>query len=514
MSSELVIRATQEGSQIALLENKQLVEFHEERYADQFNVGDIYLGKVRRIVKGLNAAFVDIGHAKDAFLHYLDLGVQFPSFCAYKDHVHKEGYTSLAAFERKEGLQKEGKIDEVLGRDTCLLVQIEKMPIAQKGPRISCQLSLVGRYLILVPFGEGVSVSRRIAQTKERTRLLRLVQSMCPANFGIIVRTASEGVSAAELHKDLTSRTDAWEGGMQQLHGAKPQQRIIGEARRSMLMLRDMLSDDLEALYTNKETLYEEVKAYVRDISPQKEKVVRLYEGKASIFEHFGVHKQLRSSFGRRVRLPGGGSLVIDQTEALHVIDVNSGKNIKEEDQESNALQVNLNAVPEISRQIRLRNLGGIIVTDFIDMRDRAHKAEIYNAMKEAMAKDRSKSTVLPLTKFGLMQMTRHRVRPSIRIDNSEKCPSCSGTGKVTNLLGLADLIEQHIEYLFKQQYLRALSIRVHPYLYAYFTKGLLSKKFHWWWKYRRTISLKKDSSLSITTFKFQDHKGTNIDLE
>ena len=513
MSSELIIRTTQEGSQIALLEEKQLVEFHEERQSDKFNVGDIYLGKVRKVVAGLNAAFVDIGHSKDAFLHYLDLGTQFPSLCAYTEEVRRNKYQPLSEFTLKKGIEKEGKIAEIVTKGDTLLVQIEKVPISQKGARISCQLSLAGRYLILSPFSEGIFISRRISQSKERARLARLVDTICPKNFGIIVRTAAKGVSAAEFHRDLKARTTAWEESLRRLRGAQMRTRIIGEERKSTLLLRDMLSNELSSIYTDKESLYEEIQQYVREILPKKESIVHLHEGKDSVFEHFNVEKQLRSSFGRRVRLPGGGSLVIEQTEALHVIDVNSGKNVKEEDQESNALHVNLNAVVEICRQIRLRDLGGIIVIDFIDMREKEHKADVYEAMKKAMEKDRSKSTLLPLTKFGLMQITRHRVRPSVHIDSSEKCPSCDGTGKIANALATGDLIERHIEYFFKQQHARALFIELHPYLYAYFTKGMLSKRVQWKWKYKRSVSLKANPKLGVTEFYFYDHKREAIDL-
>ena len=513
MSSELIIRATQEESQIALLEEKQLVEFHEDRQSDKFNVGDIYLGKVRKVVAGLNAAFVDIGHSKDAFLHYLDLGTQFLSLCTYIGEVQRNKYQPLSEFTLKESIEKEGKIAEVVSKGDTLLVQIEKVPISQKGARISCQLSLAGRYLILSPFSEGIFISRRISQAKERARLARLVDTICPKNFGIIVRTAAKGVSAAEFHKDLKARTTAWETALKRLQSAQVRTRIIGEERKSTLLLRDMFSNELGSIYTNKESLYEEIQQYVREILPKKESIVHLYEGKVPIFEHFNVEKQLRSSFGRRVRLPGGGSLVIDQTEALHVIDVNSGKNVKEEDQESNALHVNLNAVVEICRQIRLRDLGGIIVIDFIDMREKDHKTEVYETMKKTMSSDRSKYTLLPLTKFGLMQITRHRVRPSVHIDNSEKCPSCSGTGKIVNALSTGDLIEKHIEYFFTQRRTRALSIELHPYLYAYFTKGIFSKRIHWKLKYKRSVSLRSDPNLGVTEFRFLDHKGEVIDL-
>ena len=514
MGSELIIRATQSGSQIALLEEKQLVEFHEEHYSDKFNVGDIYLGKVRRVVSGLNAAFVDIGHTKDAFLHYLDLGAHFPSLCSYVNKLREGSSESLSELSLEESIEKDGKIDGTLSRGNLVLVQIEKEPISQKGHRVSTRISLSSRHLILTPFSKGVFISRRIRSSKERTRLLRLVQSMCPNNFGLIIRTAAEGISAGDLHKDLKDRLTEWNEITEQLKGARSKERIMAAARRPMLILRDMLHADLEALHVNKEPLYREIKRYIHEAAPEQEHLVKLYEGTQPFFEYFGVERQLRTSFGRHVRLPGGGSLVIDQTEALHVIDINSGKSLQESDQEATALRVNLNAVPEVSRQIRLRNLGGIIIIDFIDMREQEHRLEVQNKMKEAMSKDQSRYTILPLTRFGLMQMTRHRVRPSIRIDKSERCPACRGSGKVSNVLGLADLIEQHLDYLITQRHLPKLSITLHPYLYAYFSKGLISTQLRWWWKYKKYIPLRKEPGLGITEFIFRDAKGDPIPLD
>ena len=515
MSSELVIRATQEGAQIALLEDKQLVQFHEERYTDKFNVGDIYLGRVRKVVAGLNAAFVDIGHKKDAFLHYLDLGIQFPSLHAYMDEVRRTGKVpDLDTFSLKPALEKEGKITDVLSRDTEVLVQVGKVPISQKGIRLSSHMTLIGRYLILIPLSDGVSISRRISRAKERARLLTLVKSICPKHFGIIVRTAASGVAASELHKDLNERLATWTQVFNALYKARTGTRLMGEERRANLLFRDLLARDLESLHTDDKQIYGDIQHYVQSSLPEKERLLHLYEGKTPLFEHYGIERQLRSSFGRRLRLAGGGSLIIEQTEALHVIDVNSGKNVREEDQESNALRVNLNAVPELIRQIRLRDLGGIIVIDFIDMSQAEHRSEVYKAMKTSMSKDRTKYSILPLTKFGLMQITRHRVRPPIRMDTQEKCPTCHGSGKVSNLLSVGDLIEKHIDYLFKERNHRGLSVTVHPYLYAYFTKGLLSKLLKWKLRYRRSIHLHMDSAFSVTKYEFKDDRDLVINLD
>ena len=514
MSSELIIRATQKGSQVALLEEKQLVELHEEKYEDKFNVGDVYLGEVKKIVAGLNAAFIDIGGAKDAFLHYLDLGPYFYTLQAYLTHIRKKKVVpSIADIVTEQALTKDGKISDVLKKGDEVLVRIEKVPMATKGARVSCKFAFAGRYLILSPFSDHITISKRIEESEERNRLLRLVQSIKPTYFGVIIRTAGKGVASSHLVQDLQKHIKNWDAGMQKLLEAKIRQKIIGEIHLPQLLLRDLLSDSIENITTNDSVIYQSLKAHIQEIKPEKEKIIQLYEGKYDIFELFKVQNQLRSSLARYVRLAGGGTLVIDQTEALHVIDVNSGKNTKESDQEENALQVNKNAVEEIARQIRLRDLGGIIIIDFIDMRALEHKKIIFDEMKKSMSKDRSKHNLLPITKIGLLQMTRHRVRPALKIDTSEKCPTCQGTGKTSHIMGLSELIEKHITYLFTEEKKKSLTIHLHPYLYAYFTKGILSRQRRLRWHYKKPIQFIENQNLAITAFKFIDELQEDIEL-
>lgn len=515
MSNELIISNAQDGCRIALLRDKTLVEYHQESEGSKFTVGDIYLGVVTKVVQGLNAAFIDVGYHKDAFLHYLDLGPQFSSLQKFTKLVRsRKIFGKLEKFTLEPDIDKHGKIGQQLTKGQIIPVQIVKEPISTKGPRLSCELSLAGRYLVLVPFSNAISISKKITSSDERKRLLRLIQSIKPENFGVIVRTVAEGVEVADLDRDLRQLIKTWEEGIARLPDAQPRDKLIGELNKTSALLRDLLNESFDNILVDDKKLYEEIKAFIRTISPEQEKIVKLYAGKAKLFEFYGIERQIKSAFGQTVSLKGGGYLVIEHTEALHVIDVNSGnKSNREEDQETTALSVNTEAAREIARQLRLRDMGGIIVVDFIDMKNPEHKRLIYKIMKEELSQDKAKSTVLPLSKFGLMQITRERVRPQLNIVTMEVCPACNGTGKIGASILVSDQIERQLEYLIRKQNERHLVLAVHPYLYAYFTKGFPSVRMRWFFTYWRWIRLEENTSLGITEFKFLNREGEEIQL-
>jgi len=517
LSNELIISATHEGSRIALLKDKTLVEFHNEEEGSKFVVGDIYLGTVKKVVQGLNAAFIDIGYEKDAFLHYLDLGPQFNSLQKFTKLVRTKKITGgrLEKFQLEKDIDKHGKIGQQLTKGQLIPVQVVKEPISTKGPRLSCDVSIPGRYLVLVPFSSTVSVSKKITSSEERKRLLRLIQSIKPENFGVIIRTVAEGKEVAELDKDLRTLVKNWDEGIARLVTANPREKVIGELNKTSSILRDLLNESFDNIQVDDKKIYEEIRTYIQNNAPDKEKIVKLYSGKAKIFEHFGVEKQIKAAFGQTVSLRGGGYLIIEHTEALHVIDVNSGnKSNREQNQETTALSVNLEAAREISRQLRLRDMGGIIVVDFIDMKSMDNKKLIYATVKEEMgASDRARHTVLPLSKFGLMQITRERVRPQMNIATKEVCPTCNGTGKITASILVSDQIEKNIEHLFVQQNEKHLVIALHPYLHAYFTSGIISQRVKWYFRYKRWVTLVKDTSMAMTEFKFLNRDGEEIEL-
>ncbi len=517
MSTELLIDSAQNGSRIALLQDKQLLELHSEGMDNQFKVGDIYLGTVRKIVNGLNAAFIDVGYEKDAFLHYQDLGPNVNSMLKFTKMVRNNNFQNylLKGFENEPEIDKIGKIEKVLSKTNQVLVQVVKEPISTKGPRLSCELSLPGRYLVLVPFSDTVNVSKKIRSNEERKRLLRLINSIKPANFGVIIRTVAEGQSVTELDKDLRNLLDSWEGGMSKLLKAKSRDKIIGEMSMASSLIRDLLNESFDAITVEEESTYDQIRSYIRSIAPEKEKIVKLHHGKVKLFESFGIEKQIKSLFGQTVSLPQGGYVIIEHTEALHVIDVNSGnKSNQESDQESTALKTNMVAAKEIARQLRLRDMGGIIVVDFIDMKKAENKKAIFEVMMQEMKTDRSKHTVLPLSKFGLMQITRQRVRPEVNIVTKETCPSCNGTGKIQASILIADKLEHDLQHIATIQNVAKIQIGLHPYLHAYFTQGLISQRMKWFFKYYKWIKLIRDSSLPVTEYRFLDESGEEIELQ
>ena len=516
MANELVINVAKDGFRIALLKDGGLIEYHLEEKDQQFTVGDIYLGTVKKLAPSLNASFVDIGYKKDAFLHYSDLGPQFKSLhkfmqLATKGKV-KDGRLDQVTMAPE--LEKLGKIADVLTRNQQILVQVVKEPISSKGPRLSAELSIAGRYMILVPFIDTVNISKRITSSNERNRLIRLITSIKPKNFGVIVRTAAEGREAAKLDKDLKDLVKKWEEGIKNLKKATPKDVVIGEMNRASSILRDMLNESFDNIVVDNTESYEEIKQYIHKIAPEKEKIVRQHRGKSKLFEHFGIEKQLKMLFGQTVNLQGGGYLIIEHTEAMHVVDVNSGsKTATQEDQEEMVLQLNLAAAKEVARQLRLRDMGGIIVVDFIDMKNPEHKKEVYQQMKAHLKEDRSKTTVLPISRFGVMQLTRQRVRPEMNVVTKEQCPSCGGTGKIDAAIAVAEQIERALQLVLETQNEKGVTLFLHPYLYAYFTKGLFSKRLKWLFRYKRWVKLAKDSSIGVTDFKFMSKQGEQIEL-
>ncbi len=518
MSNELVITSTQKGQRIALLNNKRIVEYHVDEVSTDFTVGDIYLGVVRKVAPGLNSAFIDIGHERDAFLPYSDLGNNFPSLNKFARAVmmQKNPALRLTGFKMEAELDKFGKIAQILQKNHQILVQIIKEPIGTKGYKLSSDISIAGRYVVLVPFSNAVNISKKIVNKEERQRLLRLISSVKPANFGVIVRTVAEGRDVEELTRDMVLLVEKWEDGIKQLSEAKPLDKIIGEMNRASSILRDMLTDNFDTIWADDRATYDDIRQYVRSISPTQEKIVKLYTAKVKMFEQFGLEKQLKMLFGKLVSMPSGGYLIIEHTEALHVIDVNSGTQAgQEQDLESTALRVNLEAATEIARQLRIRDMGGIIVIDFIDMRAPDHKRQVYQQMRDEMKSERAKYTVLPLSKFGLMQITRQRVRPEMNVVTLENCPTCAGTGTIGASILVEDSITQLVEYLITKQNEKGFTITLHPYLYAYFTKGgWFSRQSKWFFKYRRRVKLLADASFGLTQYTATNQQGEQIEVE
>jgi ribonuclease G len=514
VNKELVIDSTPAEVVIALLNDRRLLELHRERRNNSFSVGDIYLGRVKKIMPGLNAAFIDVGYEKDAFLHYLDLGPQFSSFNIFTKRVlgAKQSGHLLDQFKLEPDIEKAGKITQVLSQNQPVLVQIAKEPISSKGPRITSEISIAGRYMVLVPFSDKVSVSQKIRNPEERDRLKKLVNSIRPAHFGFIVRTVAENKGVSEIEADIADLMNKWKELCQAIVGASAPIKIHGELDRTSAILRDLLNDSFSSIQVNDQGLYDEIRNYLSTIAPTKVNILKLYKGKIPVFDHFGIERQIRASFGKNVTMKSGAYLVIEHTEAMHVIDVNSGTRSKGEgNQDQNALEVNLEAASEVARQLRLRDMGGIIVVDFIDMVNPDNRKLLFDRLRDEMATDRAKHQILPPTKFGLVQITRQRVRPEMNVKTAEKCPSCNGTGEIGTTVTLVDEIEAKLKFIMREQNEKKITLSTNPYLAAYFTSGLMSPRTKWFLKYKKWINVRSVDSYSMLEYRFVLPDGQEI---
>lgn len=512
MNKELVIDASSSDVvRIALLEEKRLVELHNEKPDNEFAVGDLYLGRVKKIVPGLNAAFVDVGYEKDAFLHYLDLGPQLRSLQKYVSATRKKKSNQklLNNFKLEADINKEGNVNEVLTQGQEIVVQVAKEPISTKGPRITCELSIAGRFLVLVPFSNRISVSSRIKSKTEKVRLKSLIESIKPENFGVIIRTVAENKKVAELDQDLKDLVSRFEGLRSTIQEAKPPQKILGELSKSAALLRDMLNPTFNGIAINDPVYYDEIKSYLNTIAPDRANILKLHKSKTPIFDHFGIEKQIKALFGKNVTMKSGAYLVIEHTEALHVVDVNSG-NVSKSDvnQETNALRVNIEAAEEIARQLRVRDMGGIIVIDFIDLRKAESRKELLTKMKEFMKSDKAKHHILPPSKFGLVQITRQRVRPEMDIKTSEVIPTADGEKEVRATILLVDDIENELNNKIAKVNGK-LTIHCHPFIRAYFKQG--NYQWKWFLRYKKWISITSSNSLPLVDFSFLNAKGESV---
>ncbi len=517
MISELVVDVQPKEISIAVLEDKKLVEIQKEAQDESFSVGNVYVGKVKKLMPALNAAFVDVGYKKDAFLHYLDLGIQFNSFLKFQEIAkEKKKPLQLQKMRLMPEIKKDGSISDTLKVGQELLVQIAKEPISTKGPRLTSEISFAGRFLILIPLTDRVSVSQKIKSREERARLRQLLRSIKPKNYGVIVRTNAEGKRVAELDAELKVLVKRWESNIAKLPKAKCPSIIYEETARTVAILRDIFDPSFEHIHINNKDVFKQVTDYISLIAPNRKKVVKLYNGAQPIYDNFGITKQVKSLFGKTVTFKKGAYLIIEHTEALHVIDVNSGNRNKSTlGQEDSAFEVNVAAAEEIARQLRLRDMGGIIVIDFIDMSQGDHRTKLLAKMQEFMEKDRARHNILPLSKFGLMQITRQRVRPEMEIATSEDCPTCLGKGKIKSSILFTDTLEGKIEYLVKKLKVKKFSLHVHPYVAAFIQQGLFSLKRKWRKKFNTPgLKIIANQNLGFLQYEFYDKDENEIDLK
>ncbi len=517
MKSELIVDVQPGDVSIALLEDSRLVSLQKEARNIAYAVGDIYLAKVKKLMPGLNAAFVNVGYEKDAFLHYLDLGSHFASYSAFVSQLlgDRSKVPALSKQKLLPDIDKHGSITDQLQPGRELLVQIVKEPISSKGPRLTTEITFTGRFLVLIPFSDKISISQKIKTTEEKLRLRQLVESIKPKNFGVIVRTSAEGKRVAELNHELKTLLQCWEDTIAKAQRAAVPSLIFEEESRIVGMLRDVFSPSFESITVNNPDIYSQIAKYVALIAPERKDIVKLYDKDEPIFDHFSITRQIKSSFGKTVSFKSGAYIIIEHTEALHVIDVNSGNRTKAgSDQETNALEVNLRAADEIARQLRLRDMGGIIVVDFIDMAKAEHRQELYDHMREIMANDRARHNILPLSKFGLMQITRQRVRPALDITTTETCPSCFGKGEVQPSLLFTDTLREKIDYLINVLQVKDFIVYVHPFVDAYIKRGIFSSLYGRWRRSMgRCFKVMPDESLAYLQYRVLDKDRNEINL-
>jgi ribonuclease G len=426
----------------------------------------------------------------------------------------RDGQTDyLQSLDLLPDINKNGKMEEVLKPNQEILVQVVKEPISTKGPRLSSEISLPGQYVVLVPFGKVVSVSKKIRSSEERRRLKAVAEGLCPPNFGMIVRTAATGKDLEGLRKDIEDIQDRWKRMTLALPGARPPAKVLSEHARATSILRDMLSHGFDAIHTDDPRSHQEIEEYLREHQPEMLRGLKLYKGKVPLFHFMGIEKQIKASFGKVASMSNGAYLVIEHTEAMHVIDVNSGsKNLSNQTLEETALKVNMEAATEIARQLRLRDMGGIIVIDFIDMKKPENRKVLFEHLRKVMKSDRAKHSILPMSKFGLVQITRQRVRPQIDIQTAEVCPTCNGTGKIQASILITDEISNNLEFLIRQNKETKLSLHVNPFVAAFLRRGLLrSVQFGWFHTYWQWIPIKEDPALPFTTVRYVNGRGEEI---
>ena len=464
---------------------------------------------------GLNAAFVNVGYEKDAFLHYLDLGAHFATYAEFLKQLFadRKRLPKLSQLKPLPDIDKHGSVSDALVPGQELLVQIVKEPISSKGPRLTTEISFTGRYLVFTPFADKISISQKIKSSEEKIRLRQLIDSIKPRNFGVIVRTSAEGKKVAELNHELKSLIQAFEEACAKAQRAQAPALVFEEQNRVVGILRDVFSPSFENIYVNDSDTYDQLRKYVNLIDPERAGIVKLYDKDTPIFDNFSVTRQIKSSFGKTVSFKSGAYIIIETTEALHVIDVNSGNRSKAgNDQETNALEVNLRAADEIARQLRLRDMGGIIVVDFIDMAKPEHRQELYEHMREVMANDRARHNILPLSKFGLMQITRQRVRPALDVRVNEQCPSCGGKGEVGPSILFTDTLFDKLEYMVKNLGMRDFIMYVHPFVEAYLKKGLFHTIYgSWRSKLGRCFKIMPDESMAYLQYRLVDKERNEV---
>ena len=503
MQKEIVINASDNQHRIAIVEDGRLAELFVESDERERMVGDIFLGTVVKVMAGIQACFLDIGLDQDAFLHFSDVGHGFKEFGAITgddEDIDTEDEEEETRPRRKRHYQQP-RVNLQKGQE--VIVQIFKEPVGNKGVRVTTEVSLPGRFLVLMPFDDSLGVSRKIQNFKERRRLRRIARSILPSGYGAIIRTVAEGRDEDMLSNDLQQLVQSWREVEKTLKKSKAPTLLYKDASASSSVIRDLFSDDVTRVAVDSKKMYRQIRGYINGVSPHKVQVVELHAGRDPIFDELGIEKQIAQLLSRKVWLKSGGYIIIEHTEAMKVIDVNSGRYAAKSEQEMNSLRTNLEAVREISRQIRLRDLGGIIVIDFIDMIHDENNRKVFEEMRRELRRDRAKSTILPLSEFGIMQITRQRIRDSVQMSISEVCQSCEGTGLVQSKTSVLTEIERWLRRFRVESRELRLQLDVHPAMAAFLTEGKISRLSKLMLKFFIRIAIVPEPGLTIDDFRF-----------
>ncbi|GAB4376728.1 MAG: ribonuclease G [Calditrichia bacterium] len=492
MKKEIIINSTNEDSRIAILENGKLVEIFVERPDNERMVGDIYKGRVRKVVNGMQAAFINIGFEQDGFLHFSDIGEEVNQLFADIDE------------EQLDGGEKKLDVDpsSLLRNGQEIAVQIIKEPISSKGPRVSTELTLPGRFLVLVPNQNRVGVSRKIASFKERKRLRAICRKIRPQNFGIIIRTVAEGKDENVLRQDLNKLMRTWHQVQADIKRAQPPKLIFKDLGMASSIIRDLFTSDVERVVVDSRKMYRDITRYLKEVGSGLLERVEYFRSKQPIFDAFHIEEELKRSLERKVWMKTGGYLIIEHTEALTSIDVNSGRYFGKKDHERNSLKINLEAAREIARQLRLRDVGGLIVIDFIDMELEENQRKVLSELKKEFSKDRAATRISEISRFGLVEMTRQRIRPSLIYNINEPCPLCKGVGLIPTRGTVLATIERVIRRYLATGGDRRILIRSHPQIIEYLNHKRISRRMRLMWKYWVHISTEEDPSLKPYEFR------------
>ena len=538
MKKEIVINSTANEHRIAILEDGKLAELFVETPGKERMVGDIYFGKIAKVMPGIRAAFIDVGLQQDAFLHFSDVGSSLSEYNALFDdedddeeespapvlaplpaegdvaappqagstpHQHESrrggshngGSDRFARSDRDVNLQK--------GQD--ILVQITKEPVGKKGVRVTSEISLPGRFLVLLPFDGKVGVSKKLTDFKEKRRLRKVVRSILPQGFGAIIRTVAEGKEDSLIRQDLEELIRVWSNIQKAVKTEKPPALVYKDMTTTSSVIRDLFGDRVERVAVDDKKLFKEIKAYVQWMSPDMLDRLEHYKGKEPIFDKYGVEKDIQTLMSKKVWLKSGGYIFLEKTEAMTVIDVNSGRYAAKKEQELNSLRTDLEASREVTRQLRLRDIGGIIVIDFIDLEDEKNKKKVYDEVKKELKRDRAKTTVLPMTEFGLMQITRQRIRQNVQMSFSDACPTCGGTGMVQSKTTTLNQIERWIKRFKSESREFRLQLHVNPNTAMYLTQGTISRLTKIMFKFFVKVKVVPDQAMAMDEFRFTSVK-------